>query len=178
MPTSLLAGTATEHLPVAFFPDLDADIQRNWVDLAAGRYMTFLEEITTLCAPSCPDGVSLREPVNYGGAAYPLGGGTEDGELSGATTEVPTYFYSLCAASELQPIRASQPPSPALTLTRAAGSRTEEFASRCFPTTSTFFGGSGDLCASPPCTDAALNASLGGGVRCAALTARPGEDTT
>ena len=50
--------------------------------------------------------------------------------------------------------------------------RTEEFASRCLPTSSSFAGGSSDLCASPPCTDAALNASLGGGVTCAALVAR------
>lgn len=154
-------GTATEDMPVAFFPALDRDIRDHWTDLAAGRYVTFLEEITTLCAARCPDGVSLKEPVTYGGPTYPLADaepgddGGEPSSGSGVTassaTLVPTYFYSF---------------------------RTEEFAARCFPTTSTFWGGASDLCASPPCTDAALNASLGGAVRCAALAARPSETTT
>ena len=133
------AGSATEHLPVAFYADLDADIERHWVDLVAGRYVTFLEEVTTLCAARCPDGVSLTEPTAYGGAGYLLGLNEDGVELGSGSTTVPAYFYSF---------------------------RTEEFASRCLPTTSSFAGGSSDLCASPPCTDAALNATLGGTVTC------------
>ena len=113
--------------------------------------MTFLEEVTTLCAARCPDGVSLTEPTAYGGAGYPLGLNEDGVELGSGSTTVPAYFYSF---------------------------RTEEFASRCLPTTSTFAGGSSDLCASPPCTDAALNATLGGTVTCAALSARPSETST
>jgi choline transporter-like protein 2/4/5 len=97
------SGSATEHLPVAFYADLDADIEEHWVDLVAGRYVTFLGEVTTLCAARCPDGVSLTEPTAYGGAGYPLGL-TEDGvELSSRSTTVPTYFYSFRTEAEPEP---------------------------------------------------------------------------
>ena len=88
-------GSATEQLPVAFYADLDADIEAHWADLAAGRYVTFLKKVTTLCVARCPDGVSLSEPTAYGGAGYPLGpneAGVER-EWSSGSISVPTYMY-------------------------------------------------------------------------------------
>ena len=88
-------GSATEQLPFAFYADLDADIEAHWADLAAGRYVTFLKKVTTLCVARCPDGVSLSEPSAYGGAGYPLGP-DEAGvgrEWSSGSFSVPTYMY-------------------------------------------------------------------------------------
>ena len=70
-------------------------IEAHWADLAAGRYVTFLKKVTTLCVAHCPDGVSLSEPTAYGGAGYPLGpneAGVER-EWSSGSISVPTYMY-------------------------------------------------------------------------------------
>ena len=55
---------------------------------------------------------------------------------------------------------------------------TQDVFGRCFPLTSAFSEATSQLCAQPACTDQALNATLGGTVRCAALSDRPEETTT
>ena len=55
---------------------------------------------------------------------------------------------------------------------------TQEVASRCFPLTSTYVTESQELCVTPPCTDATLNASLGGALSCAVIESRPDEMST
>jgi len=55
---------------------------------------------------------------------------------------------------------------------------TQDVIKRCFPLSSTFAGEETELCIAPKCTNATLNATLGGTVHCAALADRPDETTT
>ena len=55
---------------------------------------------------------------------------------------------------------------------------TQDVFGRCFPLSSAFAEATSELCVQPECTDPALNATLGGTVRCASLSDRPEETTT
>ena len=52
--------------------------------LSRQRYLTFLDSVTRVCAPSCPEGVSLSAPSTYGGGSYPT---------SDTSATVPTFTY-------------------------------------------------------------------------------------
>ena len=145
-------GTIMADRPRVMYPDLDADITANYDLIVTHQWMTFFSTITKLCVAECPDGISLTNPTYYGGDAYPLDNASNlNVNAISPCGCTPEYWYSF---------------------------RTEKYASRCFPTTSTFTGGTTVLCATPPCTNEALNATLGGTLECAALSARPDEVTT
>jgi len=55
---------------------------------------------------------------------------------------------------------------------------TQDVFGRCFPLSSAFAEATSQLCVQPECTDPALNATLGGTLRCASLSDRPEETTT
>jgi hypothetical protein len=76
-------GTKTENMPKVFYPDLDNDIVKHSDKLAKQQYLTFLDSVTRVCAPSCPEGVSLSAPSTYGGGSYP----------TDKTAAVPTFTY-------------------------------------------------------------------------------------
>ena len=65
-------GSSTQTLARTFHPSRQ-------------QYLTFLDSVTRVCAPSCPEGVSLSAPSTYGGSGYP--------NTADKTAVVPTFTY-------------------------------------------------------------------------------------
>ena len=64
-------GLASE-MKKAMYPRLDHDMSEQWSTVASGLWWNF--KPTVVCAPECPDGMSLANPTIYGGPSYPCNG--------------------------------------------------------------------------------------------------------
>jgi len=82
-------GSDTAHLDTVIFPKMDADVKEHMPLLVAGQYFTFSKKVTKYCTGSCPSGLSLSNPVAYGGANYPV-----NNVGSGNLTSVEEIYYS------------------------------------------------------------------------------------
>jgi choline transporter-like protein 2/4/5 len=76
-------GLASE-MKKAMYPRLDHDMSEQWSTVASGLWWNF--KPTVVCAPECPDGMSLANPTIYGGPSYPCNG-------TAACGTVPSYYY-------------------------------------------------------------------------------------
>ena len=77
------AGTPVAHLPKLMYPDLDGDFKKQAVFLGTAPYWEYWRlSLTGLCVESCPQGISLRESIVYGGPEYPVGPEAGSGEPS------------------------------------------------------------------------------------------------
>ena len=79
-------GTDVAHLPYAFYPRLNQDVQQQWGTLLSGRFWNF--RAYTLCVDSCPV-FALSDPAQYGGPGYP-----GVGALNASTGEAPLSYYA------------------------------------------------------------------------------------
>ena len=149
-------GTATEAMGKVIYPYLDQDIMNQLDVFTTGQYWNF--KPTKLCSESCPGRFDFRNPQSYGGVDYPcgnnlgdLGSGASlsDGQIACSNGTIPETYYTWV---------------------------TQEVIDRCFPfdngaTVSTL-----QLCSTPACTAAGLNASLGDSVYCTAVDAYPADE--
>jgi len=82
-------NSAAKDMPKVIFPRLDKDLEEQMAYLVAQQYWKFSP--TKYCAPVCPDGFDLSNPVLYGGADYP-----------GGNTSVAGVYYAYVTTEVIQ----------------------------------------------------------------------------
>jgi len=144
-------GSATEDLPRALYPTLDADFASQVAEASSLPFWEYYKlKFTSLCVAECPDGLSLSESALgvYGGADYPTGDAVKDDSSWNYTTPEFTYTF-----------------------------RTANLYGRCLPLGNTFAAPEQVLCVSPNCSYA-MSALAINVTECAVIPSRADERET